>query len=646
MKPDMIAETKQLQGEDVKVEHGLWTASEAMSSRTANSDIVDASLCDAPPVPGTSAQHKAHRGASAEVALLGIYEISKILTDPNRIEVTLASVINVLSSMMQMRRGMIVVLGEDGEPDIVSTTGWTPKRAGEIRSQVPQKAVDQIAATAMPLVVHDVATHPLFDGIREAGDYPKTSKVSFIGVPMKANKRVIGTISIDRVWDGSAQFRFDEDIRFLAMVANLVGQTIRMLGMIAEDRGRLISEQHRLQKSAPDVRSKIGASEDAGNSGVLGTSQAVQRVLRMAKTVAKSNTTVLLRGESGTGKEMFARVIHDNSARKGKPFIKLNCAVLSESMLETELFGHEKGSFTGAVAQRQGRFEIANNGTLFLDEIGEISPAFQAKLLRVLQEGEFERVGGNRTIKVDVRMICATNRNLEDAVEKGEFRSDLYYRINVVPLLLPPLRERKGDIPQLAYAFLKQFNEENRREAMFSNSAIDVLQRCYFPGNVRELENCVRRTATMAHHEIIEKDDFACSSDQCLSATLWRGHGPRQLVFTTAEIQPVRVAPPPATPSPVQPIEAPMSSPPAPPLRVTEDKASVEADNFVAKSKAPDGDSTTGSASAGQIIEKERLLEAMERTGWAQAKAARLLGMTPRQIGYALKRHGIEIKHF
>jgi len=609
---------------------------------TASTENSDVAFEEASPMDAGSPLPKAPRGTSPDIALVGIYEISKILTDPNRLEVTLASVVNVLSSMLQMRRGMIVVLDDKGDPDIVATTGWTPKRAGEIRSQVPQKAVDQIAATAMPLVVHDVANHPLFEGIREAGDYPEHSKVSFIGVPVKANQRVIGTISIDRVWDGHTQFRFDEDVRFLAMVANLVGQTIRMFGMIAEDRDRLISEQHRLQKSVASSHAKPGVADDIGSSGVLGSSQAVQRVLRMAKTVAKSNTTVLLRGESGTGKELFARVIHDNSSRKGKPFIKLNCAALPESMLETELFGHEKGSFTGAIGQRQGRFEIAHNGTLFLDEIGEISAAFQSKLLRVLQEGEFERVGGNRTVKVDVRMICATNRNLEEAVAKGEFRADLYYRISVVPLMLPPLRERRGDIPQLAYAFLRKFNDENHRQASFSNGAIDIMQRCNFPGNVRELENCVRRTATLARRDLIDKEDFACTNDQCLSAMLWKSSSQRA-PLPIAEITQARAAPPkPAAPHPA-PIEPPAAppAPPVPPVHVA--RAPASNDVPVSKGGAHDDASAAAADAAAKIIDRERLLEAMERSGWAQAKAGRILGLTPRQIGYALKKYGIEV---
>src|SRR5208282_4864897 len=312
--------------------------------------------------------------------------------------------------------------------------------------------------------------------------------------------RVIGTLTIDRVWDGSADFRFDEDVRFLAMIANLVGQTVRLHEVVARDRERLMTEQSRLAKELSATRA---TDREPRQQGILGESEAIRSVLDKIKIVARTNSTVLLRGESGTGKELFARAAHDLSPRKNGPLIRLNCAALPESMLESELFGHEKGSFTGAVGQRKGRFELADKGTLFLDEIGEISTTFQAKLLRVLQEGEFERVGGSQTVKVDVRFVFATNKNLEAAVERGEFRADLYYRINVVSIVLPPLRERPEDVSLLAQEFLRRFNEENGTRKKLATTAVRLLQACDFPGNVRELENCVRRTATLAREEEI-----------------------------------------------------------------------------------------------------------------------------------------------
>ena len=264
---------------------------------------------------------------------------------------------------------------------------------------------------------------------------------------------------------------------------------------------------------------------------------------------------------------------------------------------------------------------MADKGTLFLDEIGEISASFQAKLLRVLQEGEFERVGGTKTIKVNVRLVTATNRNLEDAVAKNDFRADLYYRISVVPMMLPPLRERKSDIPVLASEFLKRFNTQNKRSLTFTEGAMNVLTGCCFPGNVRELDNCVQRTATLATGKSIVADDFACQHNQCLSAMLWKGreHSERMQ------------RPPAARPQLTVPL-------PVIPRRVDADvQKSADADAGAAMPEVIDPASMT---------EHDRLIDAMDRCGWVQAKAARILGLTPRQIGYALKKHDIEIKRF
>ncbi|HEY9215232.1 MAG TPA: nif-specific transcriptional activator NifA [Ancylobacter sp.] len=555
------------------------------------------------------------RGTSPEVALIGVYEISKILTAPRRLEVTLANVVNVLSSMLQMRRGMIVILDTEGDPDMVAITGWTPEMAGQIRARVPQKAIDQIVATQTPLVVQDMSADPLFHGHEDLFASVDGATVSFIGVPIKADNLVMGTLSIDRVWDGTARFRFDEDVRFLTMVANLVGQTVRLHSLVANDRDRLIEQTHRLEKALKEEKPAAKDAPETSPMGIVGDSPLVKRLIATAQVVARSNTTVLLRGESGTGKELFARAMHELSPRKLKPFVKVNCAALPETVLESELFGHEKGAFTGALNMRQGRFEQAHGGTLFLDEIGEISPSFQAKLLRVLQEGEFERVGGNRTLKVDVRLVCATNKNLEEAVTKGEFRADLYYRIHVVPLILPPLRERPGDIPKLAKSFLDRFNKENKQAMSLSASAVDVLRSCYFPGNVRELENCVRRTATLAHESVITPHDFACDTGQCLSAILWKGSAPKpQVSMPLAQSSPTPLPPPGLAPAGAVPVACPGTDAcPAVPTRQSE---------------------------------KEVLLQAMERSGWVQAKAARILNLTPRQIGYALRKHDIDIKRF
>jgi Nif-specific regulatory protein len=419
------------------------------------------------------------------------------------------------------------------------------------------------------------------------------------------------------VRDGRSIFRLDADVRFLTMVANLIGQTVKLHRVVALDRERLMAESHRLQKQLSELK----PSKDRKRvkvDGIIGESQAIRALLGKVSIIAKSHSPVLLRGESGTGKELIAKAIHELSSRANGPFIKINCAALPESVLESELFGHEKGAFTGAINSRKGRFELADKGTLFLDEIGEISASFQAKLLRVLQEQEFERVGGNTTIKVNVRIVAATNRNLEEAVARNEFRADLYYRINVVPMLLPPLRERTSDIPLLATEFLKNFNKENERALEFDERSIEVLKGCSFPGNVRELENCVRRTATLAPGPAIFESDFACRHDECLSSILWKGHSEPPL------------RPHPEIPLPVAPV--------GPAADASRGNANVRTLPVAAPAREP--------ANESQMSERERLIDAMERAGWVQAKAARILGLTPRQIGYALKKHDIEVKHF
>ncbi len=242
---------------------------------------------------------------------------------------------------------------------------------------------------------------------------------------------------------------------------------------------------------------------------IVSTSHAMEEVLNMAGRVAASNATVLLRGESGTGKELIAKAIHYQSPRSSGPLIKVNCAALPETLLESELFGHEKGAFTGAASRRIGRFEAADKGTLFLDEIGELAPAMQVKLLRVLQEREFERVGGNQTIKVDVRVIAATNRDLEAEVKKSAFREDLYYRLNVVSVVIPPLRERKEDIPGLLDFFIKKYSDENRKAITgISAETRDLLMRYNYPGNVRELENIIERAVVLSKKGVITSADL------------------------------------------------------------------------------------------------------------------------------------------
>ncbi|MER9962179.1 nif-specific transcriptional activator NifA [Mesorhizobium sp. M0045] len=549
---------------------------------------------------------------SHEHALTGIFEISKVLTDPARLEVTLAKVVDLLPSFVQMRHGIIALFDAEGVLDITVVTGCDENSDERSRMRLPRKPIDLIVTTDTPLVAENIAVHPAFTAadIEVLG---ASDPVSFIGVPIRVDGNAVGTLTIDRAVDSRSTYRLDYDVRLLTMIANMVGQTVKLHRFSAGDRERPTEVEDRLQTQLSDVKHPAPQRKKVHVKGMIGDSPALSALLEKIAVVAKAKTTVLLRGESGTGKELVAKAIHELSPRAKRPFIKLNCAALPETVLESELFGHEKGAFTSAFNSRKGRFELADKGTLFLDEIGEISASFQAKLLRVLQEQEFERVGSNQTIKVDVRVIAATNRNLEEAVARNEFRADLYYRINVVPLLVPALRQRRSDIPLLAAEFLKNFNDENGRTLTFDPRAIEVLMKCEFPGNIRELENCVHRTAILAEGRSIGRNDFACSHDQCFAEALRKSRSGK------AALQPAPILPEavnPATPPDAAARSAATTVPPA---------------------------GATHSLGA-RTTDAERVIAAMERCGWVQAKAARLLGLTPRQIGYVLRKYGIEVK--
>ena len=268
-----------------------------------------------------------------------------------------------------------------------------------------------------------------------------------------------------------------------------------------------ISERQNLIRENTELKEQL--IERYKFDEIVSASHDMEEALNLAGRVAASNATVLLRGESGTGKELVAKAIHYHSPRANFPLIKVNCAALPETLLESELFGHERGAFTGATAKRIGRFEAADKGTLFLDEIGELTPGMQVKLLRVLQEREFERLGGNQTIKVDVRVIAATNRDLEQAMREGKFREDLYYRLNVVSVVIPPLRERKEDVPELLDHFIKKYSQANRKKISGVSAEVrDLLMRYSYPGNVRELENIVERAVVLSKGGTITSADL------------------------------------------------------------------------------------------------------------------------------------------
>ena len=532
-------------------------------------------------------------GHEAGIELAAIYEISKILSSSLDLNKTARELLGVLSSHLKMQRGMLSLVHPSGELHVFEATGMSAEAAQRGRFRKGEGVTGKILETGMPIVVPDVAKEPLFLNRTQSRSMAEGRVVAFIGVPIKIGRQTVGVLSADREVEGKP-LNFEADVRFLTMVANLIGQTARLQEKVASEREALMQQQHRLQK---ELQGKYSLDN------VIGCSKRMQEVFAEVHQAAPGKATVLLRGESGTGKEVIARSIHYLSPRKDAPFIKVNCAALSETLLESELFGHEKGAFTGATQERKGRFEMANGGTLFLDELGEISQSFQTKLLRVLQEREFERVGGNKPIKVNVRLIAATNRNMEEDVAKGTFRADLYFRVNVVSIFLPPLRERREDIPLLIAHFLDKFNQDNGRKLSISPQAVDVMLRCNWPGNVRELENCVERTATMTRTSLIQDVDLPCQQDKCFSQVL-QHYGRAQPVI------PIAVAPPAGA----------------------------------ARAAASESAEANAGADPALMGERERLVWAMEQCGWVQAKAARLLDLTPRQIGYALQKYHIEVK--
>jgi Nif-specific regulatory protein len=352
--------------------------------------------------------------------------------------------------------------------------------------------VGKVVQTGQPAVVPRISQEPDFlDHLHER--LKSAEEISYICVPIAVGNEVIGALSIDRPFD--EQLSLEEDVRVLSIVASMIANDAKARQVLAAEREALEEENLRLRHELADKFRP---------ENIIGNSNAMREVYRAINQVAASDTTVLVRGDSGTGKELVAHAIHYSSARAEGPFVKVNCAALSENLMESELFGHEKGAFTSAVEMRVGRIEEAEGGTLFLDEIGEFSPSTQVKLLRVLQEREFERVGSSRSIKANVRIIVATNRNLETCIDAGEFRQDLFYRINVFPIFLPPLRQRKDDLLMLADHFVERYAQRMDKDVRrISTPAINMMVAHHWPGNVRELENCIERAVLLSTDGVI-----------------------------------------------------------------------------------------------------------------------------------------------
>ncbi len=422
-----------------------------------------------------------------------LYDISQILATGTNQRQTLAEVLDAIDSELGMNRGMVTLLSPGSDEITIEVAhNIPPEHSRKVRYRMGEGVTGRVMQTGKPIVVPKVSQEPLFLNRFDRKNVSE-DEVSFICVPISIGKEVIGAISVDRVYDENVSL--DEAKRVISIVASMIASDVRVRREVAMQSRLLEDENLRLRNELEDKFRP---------ENIIGNSNAMRDVYQQIHQVAPSDATVLIRGESGTGKELFAHAINYSSPRANGPFIKVNCAALNENLLESELFGHEKGAFTGAIQNRKGRIEEAEGGTLFLDEIGEFSPATQVKLLRVLQERQYERVGSNRPLRTNARILTATNLDLEKAVRAEKFRQDLYYRINVFPIILPPLRTRKDDILLLADFFIEQYaGKMNKDVRRVSTPAINMMIAYHWPGNVRELENCIERAVLLTTDSVI-----------------------------------------------------------------------------------------------------------------------------------------------
>lgn len=491
-----------------------------------------------------------------------LFDISHIIGRALNLDETLEVILEILSQYLAMKRATITL--KHSEKDVLSiraSQGLRPEEKKKGVYRIDEGVTGLIFRTAEPAVVPDISKEPLF--LNKTGSRKiEKGRISFIGVPIVLHGMPVGVLSVDRLFDEDVSF--EEDVRFLTILAALVAQFVSLNHQVKAREQNLIRANLSL---------KAELSEKSKSFFSMGSSPAVSEARELIVKVAPTKATILLLGESGTGKTLVAKIVHELSNRANFSFIKVNCGTLPDNLLESELFGYEKGAFTGASDSRIGRFEEADGGTIFLDEIGELPITLQVKLLRFLQEREFERLGSTKTKKVDVRIIAATNKDLSEAVADGTFREDLYFRLNVFPIRVPSLRERPEDIIPLVNFFCGKICREYGCALEFTETAQEALRRYAWPGNVREMENLVERLAILFAEGTIDFADLAP----------YLGHtrtGPE-----TRDTQPL-----------------------------------------------------------GLLREREKhdVVEALKRNSWVQSRAARELGITLRQMGYRVKKFGLE----
>ncbi len=502
-----------------------------------------------------------------------LYDISKTLTSSTNIHDNIEYIVNLLISYLGYDHVFVNVVNPiTNELENFGGIDLSYKKGEGITGKVWQHGV--------PIVIPDISKEKQFLNKLKRNLKNRQKKVSFIAVPIKIKDKVIGVLAVDKSLSDRESLNVHTE--FLTMVANILGGYLKLYLDFEEAKRRIEEEKNRLQSRLDAIISKTEIE------GLVVKSEKVLELIDIVKNVANTPATVLLTGESGVGKEVFAKAIHQLSNRAKKPFIKINCAAIPEDLLESELFGYEKGAFTGANTVKKGKFELANGGTIFLDEIGDMPLSLQSKILRVIQEKEVERLGGSKPIKIDVRIIAATNKNLEKMVYEGTFREDLYYRLNVIPIHIPPLRERKEDIPVLIYFFLDKFNKMYGKNLTISKDLVELLSEYDWPGNVRQLQNTIERMVILAKSEKLDFNDLPVDIKNKI-------------------------------------------------VNVKDKKNSSQNDEKISIT-------TSQLPKTVQEIEKEAIEKALKKSGYVVKKAAKVLGMTPRQVRYRMEKYNIPFK--
>lgn len=421
-----------------------------------------------------------------------VFEGSKVITQTLDPEKSIFKLLDLLVRVSGLSKARVLMLDQNQMLRVKFSCGLTPQERALSSYAIGEGITGKVLATGKFALVPDVSSEPEY--LAKTTDIAalRAERIAYIAVPIQTDEATTGVLTVHRT--NPTVPLLESDLTLLSIFAALIQQALRIDQFIKEKTQTLAEENKSLRAALTEKRTA---------HGIIGESKTLRAAVKIALQAADSQATIMLNGESGTGKEKFARMIHVASVRKDKPFITVNCAAIPEGLLESELFGHEKGAFTGATNQKFGKFEAAHEGTLFLDEIGDMNIDLQAKLLRTLQERFVQRVGGTGEIAIDVRVITATYRNLKEMISEGRFRLDLYYRLNVLPIELPPLREREGDVRLLTLYFLQRANQRHNRNAIFSPEAFSLLEQYTWPGNIRQLENVVERAVILVETGVI-----------------------------------------------------------------------------------------------------------------------------------------------